>query len=56
MPKEIEFYWQDLTEKKQQEILNELGENCNWDVVPFCVLEIEEEEGQTTRPAQDFKP
>ena len=39
----IEFRWQDLTEEKQKEILDLLGENCNWDIFPFCVLEIEEE-------------
>lgn len=38
----IEFHWQDLTEEKQKEILDLLGENCNWDVFPFCTLEIEE--------------
>ena len=40
----IEFYWDDLTEKKKQEILDKLGENCNWDVIPFCTLDIEEKE------------
>ena len=40
----IEFYWNDLTSKKQQEILDELGDNGNWDVIPFCTLEIEEDE------------
>lgn len=38
----IEFCWQDLTEEKQKEILDLLGENCNWDIFPFCALEIEE--------------
>ena len=40
----IEFYWDDLTPKKQQEILDLFGENCNWDVFPVFVLEIEEDE------------
>ncbi|MBR3279216.1 MAG: hypothetical protein IKG01_10030 [Lachnospiraceae bacterium] len=40
----IEFYWDDLTENKQREILDKLGENCNWDVFPFCTMEIEESE------------
>ena len=40
----IEFYWQDLNERKQKEILDQLGENCNWDAFPFCTLEIEESE------------
>ena len=39
----IEFYWQDLTERKQQEILDQFGDNWNWDVIPFCVIETEEE-------------
>ena len=41
---EIEFYWQDLTEKKQKEIIDTLGDNCNWDCIPFCTLAIETEE------------
>ena len=40
---EIEFYWDDLTKEKQEEILKLFGNNCNWDVFPFCTLEIEEE-------------
>jgi hypothetical protein len=40
--KTIEFYWDDLTKEKQDEILAELGENCNWDVFPICVLDIED--------------
>ena len=38
----IEFYWQDLTSEKQNEILELLGDNCNWDTFPFCILELEE--------------
>lgn len=41
---EIEFYWKDLTKEKQQEILDKLGDNMNWDVIPFCTLEIEEDD------------
>ena len=40
----IEFYWQDLTPKKQAEIRKILGDNGNWDVIPFCTLEIEDDE------------
>lgn len=36
----IEFYWQDLTPEKQAEILEIFGDNGNWDVIPFCRLEI----------------
>lgn len=47
----IEIYWQDLTEKKQQEILEQLGDNCNWDVYPICTVEIEnDEEDQGNAP------
>lgn len=42
--KTIEFYWNDLTEKKQKEILDIFGENCNWDVIPFATVDYEEEE------------
>ena len=38
----IEIYWQDLTEEKQQELLNLLGGNQNWDVFPIAEIEIEE--------------
>lgn len=43
MPR-IEFYWDDLTKEKQKEIIEVMGDNNNWDVFPFCVLEVEEEE------------
>ena len=38
----IDFYWHDLTEQKQQEILSLLGDNQNWDLLPFFSIEIEE--------------
>ena len=44
--KEIEFYWGDLTPKKQKEIMDTFGENMNWDVIPFCTLEIEDDEDE----------
>lgn len=37
----IEIYWNDLTTEKQQEIMDELGDNGNWDVFPIATLEIE---------------
>ena len=37
----IEIYWQDLTPTKQAEILEKLGDNGNWDVVP--IIETEED-------------
>ena len=40
----VEIYWQDLTEQKQAELLELFGDNGNWDMIPMCTLEIEEEE------------
>lgn len=39
----IEFYWNDLTEKKQKEIIELIGDNNNWDVLPIATLDIEED-------------
>ena len=39
----IEIYWNDLTADKQQELLNALGANGNYDVFPIATIEIEEE-------------
>lgn len=47
--RQIEFYWQDLTEKKQKEILEKLNmepNDHNWDVFPIATLDVEvDEEG-----------
>ena len=40
--KQIAIYWDDLTPKKQQEILEELGDNGNWDVIPMATIDIED--------------
>lgn len=40
----IEFYWKDLTKEKQKEILDIFGDDCNWDVFPFCTIEVEEDQ------------
>ncbi len=40
----IEIYWSDLTEEKQRELLNLLGNNQNWDVFPLAEIEIGDEE------------
>lgn len=34
----IEIYWEDLTPACQQRILEEYGDNCNFDVVPIVTL------------------
>lgn len=39
----IELFWKDLTEAKQKELLDIFGDNCNWDVFPIAVLEVDEE-------------
>lgn len=40
----IEIYWDDLTHEKQQEILDVVGDNCNWNVFPIATIDIEEGE------------
>lgn len=37
----IDIYWHDLTPEKQKEIINVLGDNCNFDVVPICTIDVE---------------
>ena len=41
---EIEIYWNDLTQEKQKEILEQLGDNGNFDVIPIAIIEFEEPE------------
>ena len=40
----IEISWNDLTAQKQNEILEALGENGNYDVFPIATIYIPEEE------------
>ena len=49
--KTIEIYWQDLTERKQNELLQMLGDNRNWDVFPLATVDIEDDEEHTV-PAE----
>ena len=44
MEKYIEILFTDLTEEKQQEILDAFGDNQNWDVVPITMIEVDNEE------------
>lgn len=37
----IEIFLDDLTETKQKEILDALGDNGNYDVCPIAVVEVE---------------
>ena len=40
----IEIYFGDLTLEKQQEILDALGNNGNYDVFPIATISVENEE------------
>ena len=42
--KVIQLFWDDLSASAKEELLEELGENGNYDVFPLAELEIEEEE------------
>lgn len=45
--KEMEFYLQDLTPEAQERLITFLGgDNGNYDVFPFAILTIEEEEDE----------
>ena len=46
---ELSFYWDDLKPEKQKEILALLGDNQNWDVFPFCTIEINEASSQQSK-------
>lgn len=45
MTKTIEIYWDDLTEEKKKEIIEEAGDNGNYDVFPIATIEVDEEGG-----------
>ena len=40
----IEIYWKDISEEKQQEILDAFEENCNYDVFPIVQIPESEDE------------
>lgn len=46
----IEIYFDDLTEEKQKEILDTLGDNGNYDLFPLASLEYEESEVPELQP------
>lgn len=48
----IEIFFDDLTEAKQKEILDTLGDNGNYDVFPIASFEVEpnNSEGSIPRP------
>ncbi len=37
----LRLYFNDLTKERQKKIIEVFGDNCNWDVLPICDLEIE---------------
>lgn len=39
----LSLYFNDLTKERQQKIEEVFGDNCNWDVIPICTLEIEDD-------------
>lgn len=39
----IQVFWKDLTAEKQEEIINEFGDNCNFDTIPLVELWLDEE-------------
>lgn len=43
----IAIYWHDLTASKQQEILDALGDNHNYDVFPLAETPISDEDEET---------
>lgn len=40
----IEIYWDDLTKEKQDEILEALGNNGNYDVFPIAQIGVDGED------------
>ena len=46
MGNEIEIYFGDLTPEKQQEILDALGDNGNYDVFPLATIFVDNAEGK----------
>lgn len=39
----MRIYFDDLIEERQKKIVEVFGDNCNWDCIPICTLEIEDE-------------
>ena len=40
----IQIFWDDLTSEKQQEILNALGDNGNYDVFPIAEIDVDDDD------------
>ena len=39
----IRIYWNDLSENMKQRLLKVFGDNMNWDTIPMCMFEINNE-------------
>lgn len=35
----LELYWDDLTDEAKQKVIDMLGDNMNWDIVPIVQIE-----------------
>jgi hypothetical protein len=38
----IEIYFYDLTKEKQEEIIQAIGNNCNYDIIPIACIPVGE--------------
>ena len=41
---QIQIYWEDLTEEKQNELLEVLGDNNNYDIFPIATIVIDDDD------------
>ena len=41
---QIQIYWKDLTEEKQNELLEVLGDNNNYDIFPIATIIIDDDD------------
>lgn len=48
----LQFYWNDLTLEKQKQILSLLGDNQNWDIIPFCTIDLGDDSIEMKSPKQ----
>lgn len=51
--KNIEIFWDDLTEEVQQKILDLLGDNGNYDVFPIATIYGNEEEEEIVQENEE---
>lgn len=46
--RQVEIYWDDLSDKGKQKIFEALGDNGNYDVFPLAILDFEEDVNENT--------